>query len=128
APGERAPRLRHRAPEADRRRQPAREALAAQALDFDPLDRIARGRNKARLDAALGTEPHDVAICAQLARDGERGKDMPSGPARHDHDGAAHGERPSEGIALLPDATTSWWTRSSIPTQASVTSMLERPY
>ena len=37
------------------------DALAAQALDLDPLDQIARRRHEARLDAALGAEPDDRA-------------------------------------------------------------------
>ncbi len=121
------PRLRDGAQEPERRAEPAADALAAQAFDLDPLDRVAGRRHEARLDAFLGAEPDDVARRAQLARDGERREHVAAGAARHDHHRAAHFARPSGGSALLPDATTSWWTRSSMPIHASVTIMLERP-
>jgi hypothetical protein len=127
AAAQRAARLRDGAREPERRCEPAAESLAAQALDLDPFNGVTGRGHEARLDAALGAEPHDVATRAQLARDRERREHVASGAARHDHDRATHVERPSAGNTLLPEAATSWCTRSTMPIQASVTSMLERP-
>ncbi len=104
---ERGARLADRARERERRPEPARDALAAQALDLDPFDRVAGGGHEPRLDAALRAEPDDLAPPAQRARDRERREHMPASAARHDHDRSRHGWRASDGSALLPDAATS---------------------
>jgi hypothetical protein len=90
------------------RREPRRESFAAQAAHADPFDLDVLRRHELRFEPALRAEPHRlVTALAQHARSGERRKDMPSGAARHDENGALHCARSRRGTASRPAALAS---------------------
>jgi hypothetical protein len=105
-------RLHQRHRQAKRGGEPGEHALAAKSRDRQPLEGNALGRNEARLEPALGAEPHDLeGPLAQQARQRQGRKHVTAGAARHDEDRAAH-HRPSR--CPLSDRTVAEPRASSI--------------
>ena len=69
------------------------EAFAFQAADGDELERETGLRNDRLFESALGADEDDAALRIardELARNGDRGIDMPARPPSRDHQRLAH--------------------------------------
>jgi hypothetical protein len=83
-----------RADQAQRAAHVADEALAAHAVEGEPVERDPGLRHEPVLHPRLGAEPaHLPAAPLHLGRDGEAGDDVPTGACRH-HEQVLHARPP----------------------------------